>query len=183
MQHRLKPSSASPQSLGQVHVLLHNCNSFRMDSTQIGILEQTQQEDLCCFLQGQDGCRLEANLLINYDTTNNSLEWKSLDEETIILLILFDLSHCHRPWSESSLSYLNLLLAFFLSCYLSRSFSGERLCTVVSLIELKQISACAFLLSLTFIDSWDLKHCILCRRSLKPHSIGSSQLNSCIENI
>ena len=49
----------SPDPPGQLDVFRHDGDSLGMDGAQVGVLKQTNQVGLACFLQGSHGSRLE----------------------------------------------------------------------------------------------------------------------------
>jgi len=81
-------------SAGQLDILGHDGHALGVDRAQIGVLEETDQVGLGCFLQGSDGGRLETKigLEILSDFTNQSLEGELADQKLRRLLVSPDFS-------------------------------------------------------------------------------------------
>jgi len=65
-----------------------------VDGAQVGVLEQTNQVGLACFLERANGCTLESE--IGFEVLSNfsdqPLEWQFADEKLSRLLVTTDLS-------------------------------------------------------------------------------------------
>ena len=83
---------------GQLHVLGHDGDPFRVDGAQVGVLEQPHQVRLRGFLQGADGRRLEpqVGLEVLGDLADEALERELPDEELRALLVAADLAEGDR---------------------------------------------------------------------------------------
>jgi len=78
----------------QLDVLGHNGHSLGVDGAQVGVLEQTHQVGLRCFLKGANGRALESQvgLEVLSDLTNQTLEWQLADQQLGGLLVATDLT-------------------------------------------------------------------------------------------
>lgn len=78
-----KSISLATDPAGQVQVLSHDRDSFGVDSTQVGVFEQTDQVCFGGFLEGQHGLALESDVLLelNGDFPHESLERELADQK------------------------------------------------------------------------------------------------------
>lgn len=88
----------SSDSSGQLDVLGHDGDSLGVDGAQVGVLEQTNQVGLRCFLESHHGRRLESKVGFEVlgDLTNQPLEGQLADEKLGGLLVPTDLTKSHR---------------------------------------------------------------------------------------
>jgi len=56
--------SITSDSFRQLKIFTHNCNSFRMNCTEVGIFKKGNHVGLCGLLESKDSLTLEANLLL-----------------------------------------------------------------------------------------------------------------------
>lgn len=54
--HRRTPRGS--QSTGKLYVFLHDCDALGVNGTQVRVVEEVDEEGLCCFLQGSNGLGL-----------------------------------------------------------------------------------------------------------------------------
>jgi hypothetical protein len=94
-------STLSTDAASQLDVLRHDGDTLGVNSTQVGVFEQTHKVSLCRLLKGQDSGRLEAQvgLEVLSNLTDQTLEGQLPDQELRALLVLADLTKCHgsRP--------------------------------------------------------------------------------------
>ena len=90
-------------SAGKLHVLWHDSDSLGVDGAEVGVLEEADHVRLGGLLEGQDGARLEAELVsvLGGDLTHQSLEGQLPDEQLGALLESSDFSESDSSWSES----------------------------------------------------------------------------------
>ena len=102
MAYRYSRSLASDSS-GQLHVLWHDGDSLGVDSAQVGVLEEADHVSLSSLLEGEDGRRLESEIVLEIvgDFSDESLEWELSNEELGGLLEFSDVSQGNGTWSES----------------------------------------------------------------------------------
>lgn len=88
----------------QLNVLRHDGDTVRMDSTQIGILEETNQVSLSSLLQSHDSRRLESQvgLEILSDFTDQPLERQLSNQQLSGSLVSSDFTKGNSSWSVSS---------------------------------------------------------------------------------
>ena len=74
-----------------------------MDGAEVGVLEESNEVSLSCFLEGKDGRRLESKVALELgcDFADESLEGKLSDEELGALLESSDFTEGNGAWSES----------------------------------------------------------------------------------
>ena len=94
-------SSLSTDSAGQLDVLGHDGDTLGMDSTQVGILKQTNQVSFTGLLQSHDSRALETQVSLEIlgNFSHQALEGKLADEQLSTFLVPTDLpeSHSSRP--------------------------------------------------------------------------------------
>lgn len=83
-------------------ILGHDGDSFRVDRTEVGILEQTDKVSFSCFLKCEDSLRLESYVVfhLHRDVSYESLEGKFANKQVRRLLILADFSERDCARSE-----------------------------------------------------------------------------------
>jgi hypothetical protein len=111
-------------------VLGHNGDSLGVDGSQVGVFEETDEVGLGGFLEGQDGGRLESQVVLELggDLSNESLERQFPNEELGALLEFSDFSESDSAGSESvclldSASLDGSLLGLLVGDVLSGSFT------------------------------------------------------------
>ena len=74
-----------------------------MDGAEVGVLEQRGEVRLGRLLQGHDGVRLEAQVLLELlgHLAHKALEGQLADQELRRLLVLADLAQCHGARPEA----------------------------------------------------------------------------------
>ena len=90
-------------SAGKLHVLWHDSDSLGVDGAEVGVLEKSDHVSLGGLLEGQDGARLEAELVsvLGGDLTHQSLERQLPDQQLGALLESPDLTESDGAGSES----------------------------------------------------------------------------------
>ena len=93
----------SADAAGQLNVFRHDGDSLGMDSTQVCVLEKTNEVSLASFLKCHHGGALEAQLSLEIlgDLTDEALEGKLADKKFGALLIAADLSEGDSTGSVS----------------------------------------------------------------------------------
>jgi len=93
----------STDTAGQLDILRHDGNTLGVDSTQVSVLEKTDEVGFGGFLEGQDGRSLESKITLEVlgDLTNETLERKLSDEEIGTLLVTTDLTKSDGSGSVS----------------------------------------------------------------------------------
>ena len=73
----------SPDALGQLEVLRHDCHALGVDRAQVGVLEQRNEVGLSSLLQGQHCLALEPHLLLVFggDLAHQPLEGQLANEQ------------------------------------------------------------------------------------------------------
>lgn len=70
--------SFSTDTTSQLDILWHDGDTLGMDGTQVGVLEEGDKVSLSSFLEGQDSCRLEAQIslevLCNFSHYKNGID-------------------------------------------------------------------------------------------------------------
>lgn len=101
---------------GQLNVLLHDGDSHGMYGTHVGVLEESNEERLCCFLQSQQCLGLEPEGRVNtvHDAPHEPLEGKPREEGPGVGLILLDLPESDSAWLEAPPHAPHLRLAVLL---------------------------------------------------------------------
>ena len=79
---------------GKLNVFPHDGHALSMDSTQVGVLEQTNEVSLHCLLKGQDSRPLETEVTLEVlgDLTHKTLEGELADQQVSRLLVMADLA-------------------------------------------------------------------------------------------
>ena len=94
-------STLTTDAASQLDVLGHDGHTLGVDGAQVGILKETDEVGLGCFLESHDsrGLEAEVSLEILSDFTHQALERQLPDEELGALLITADLTERHgsRP--------------------------------------------------------------------------------------
>ena len=90
-------------SAGKLHVLWHDSDSLGVDGAEVGVLEKSDHVSLGGLLEGQDGARLEAELVsvLGGDLTHQSLERQLPDQQLGALLESPDLTESNSSWPVS----------------------------------------------------------------------------------
>ena len=87
-------SSLASDTAGQLDILWHDCDTLGVDSTQVGVLKQTNKVGLGSLLKSHDGGGLEAEIGLEIlgDFTDKTLEGELPDQQLSALLVTTDLS-------------------------------------------------------------------------------------------
>ena len=87
-------SALTTDAAGELDILGHDGNTLGVDSSQVGILEETNKVSLSGLLESEDGGRLEAEIGLEVlgDLTDETLEGQLADQELSRLLVLTDLT-------------------------------------------------------------------------------------------
>ena len=98
-----RSKSLASDSPGQLNILRHDGYPMSVDSTEISIFKQTHHVGLSCFLQCENGLRLEPEVGFVFlgNLSHESLERQFSDEQLSTLLELPNFSESHRSWSKS----------------------------------------------------------------------------------
>ena len=97
---------------GQLDILGHDGHPLGVNSTQVGVLKQTNEVCLCCFLKCTDGSTLETQICLEIlsNFSYQSLEGKLSDKQLGRLLVAtnsqsstFEASECLRASRASIL--------------------------------------------------------------------------------
>ena len=93
--------SLSTDAASQLDILGHDGDTLGMDSTKVGVLEETHKVSLGRLLQGKHGGSLEAEVSLEVlgDLTHKSLEGELADKKLGGLLVSADLSESHGTGS------------------------------------------------------------------------------------
>jgi hypothetical protein len=93
----------SADATSQLDILGHDSHTLGVDSTQVGILEETNEVSLGGFLEGQDGRSLEPKIRLEVlgDLTDKTLEGQLADEKVGRLLVPTDLAKSDGSGSVS----------------------------------------------------------------------------------
>ena len=118
---RLGPLSTDAAS--QLDVLGHDGHPLGMDSTQVGVLEESNEIGLRGFLEGSNGRGLEAEISLEVlsNLSNQTLEGQLADEEIGALLVTTDLTEGYSSWPEP----VGLLNSSRGGCTLASGFGGQ----------------------------------------------------------
>ena len=86
--------SLTSDSSSQLHVLWHDGDSLGVDGAQVGVLEESNQVSLRCFLESLDGGSLESQVSLEVlgDFTDKTLEWQLSDQKLSGFLVSSDLT-------------------------------------------------------------------------------------------
>jgi hypothetical protein len=84
----------SADAAGKLNILRHDCDTLGVDSTQVGILKETNEVGLGGFLEGQNGRSLETKIGLEIlgNLTDKTLEGQLADEKVGGLLVTTDLT-------------------------------------------------------------------------------------------
>ena len=88
---------------GKLDVLGHDGHTLGVDSSQVGVLEKTDEVSLSGLLEGQDGGSLETKIGLEIlgDLTHKALEGELADQELGGLLVASDLTKSDGSGSVS----------------------------------------------------------------------------------
>jgi len=91
-------SSFSANSSRQLDVFRHDCDAFRVNGAQVGVLEEADKVSFGGFLEGSDGCALKAKIRFEVlgNFTNQTLERKLPDQQFGTLLVSPDFTKSYR---------------------------------------------------------------------------------------
>ena len=106
----------STDASGEVHVLLHDSHSLRMDRAQVGVFEETHNVGFSGLLESLQGLRLEAETVVHVhcDGAHETLEGGTRQEHVDRLLVPLD-------FTQSDSSRLEPVLALIFHATFSRS--------------------------------------------------------------
>jgi len=92
-------------ALGELHVLRHDGHTLGVDGAAVGVFVETDQISLGGFLEGEDGLRLEAEVLLVLpgDLADETLEGGLADQEIRRLLVFADLAKSDGTRAEAVL--------------------------------------------------------------------------------
>ena len=93
--------SLSTDATSKLDILGHDCHTLGVDSTQVGILEKTNQVSFSSFLEGKNSGGLEAKVTLEIlgDLTDETLERSFADEKVGRLLVLANLTKSYSSWA------------------------------------------------------------------------------------
>ena len=93
--------SLSTDSTSKLDILRHDGNSFRVDCTQVGIFEKSNEIGFGSFLESQNSGRLktEIGLEVLGNFANKTLERSLADQQISRLLVLANLAKSDSSWS------------------------------------------------------------------------------------
>ena len=93
----------STDATGKLDVLGHDGDTLGVDGAQVGVLEESNQVSLRCFLESLDGGSLESQVSLEVlgDFTDKTLEWQLSDQKLSGFLVSSDLSKSNSSWSVS----------------------------------------------------------------------------------
>ena len=89
------------QPLSQHHVLLHDGDPFRMESTRVGVLKQLNQKGFTCLLKSEH-CRArkaQVFLLTLCNLSDEPLKRQLFDEQLGALLVPTNFAKRHSSWA------------------------------------------------------------------------------------
>ena len=94
-------STFSPDTTSKLNVFRHDRHTFGMNSTQVGILEETDQVCLRGFLKGQHRGRLETQVVLEIlcNLTDKTLERSLADQQLSRLLVFADFTKSNSTWT------------------------------------------------------------------------------------
>jgi hypothetical protein len=120
---KVKLSSLSADTTGQLNVLGHDRHTLGVNSAQVGIFKQTHKVGFGSLLKGQHSSGLESqvSLEILSNFTNQTLERCLADQQISTLLVLADLTKSHGTRTIT----MGLLHTSGGGCGLSCSLSKE----------------------------------------------------------
>ena len=133
--------TCTADTAGQLDVLWHDGHTLGMDSTEVGILEESNKVGLTSFLESHDGCALETEISLEVlgDLTDETLEGQFSQEELRRFLVSTDLTegNCSGSvtmrllYSSGGRGALTGSLGsqLFTGCFSSCRFTGGLLCT------------------------------------------------------
>lgn len=96
-------STFATNTTSQLDVLGHDCDTFGVDSAQVGVLKQSNEVGLASLLEGQYGRALEAEISLEVlcDFTDQTLEWQFPDQKLSALLVTSDFTESDGSWPVS----------------------------------------------------------------------------------
>jgi len=95
--------SLSSDTTSKLNILGHDGNTLGVDSTQVGILEETNKVGFGSLLKGKDSRSLEAQISLEVlcNFTDKALEGKLADKQISGLLITTNLTKSDSSWAVS----------------------------------------------------------------------------------
>ena len=94
---RSRLGAFTADSAGELDVFGHDCDTFGVDSAQVGVLKQTNKVGLASFLKGHHGGALETQVgfEILSDLADQTLEGQLADQQLRGFLVSPDLTKSH----------------------------------------------------------------------------------------
>jgi len=125
--------SLTTNSSSQLDVFWHDCDSFCMNRTQVGVFKQTNQVCLTCFLKSTNSCTLEAKIcleILSY-LSHQPLKRKFTNEQFSGFLVTTNFTQCNCSWPITmwllhSTSGWSTFPSSLCSKLLARSFATSR---------------------------------------------------------
>ena len=132
----------------KLNVLRHDGDSLGVDCAQVRVFKQADHVALRCFLNRQDGLRLEAQVRLHLlsNLTDKPLEGQLAEQELSRLLELANLAEGNSAWSEP-VRLLDTALGLYGGC-LARSLVGQLLprCLRARVLAGGLLGACHFVI-------------------------------------
>ena len=129
-------------SARKLHVSRHDGHALGMNGAEVGVLEQPNQVSFCGLLQGSDGCRLEADVVVEgvRNLADQTLEWQFAQKQITGLLVSANFSQRNRSRAVA----MRLLHASHAGCTLTRGLGGEVLagCFASMALSSRLLGAC-----------------------------------------
>lgn len=99
--------AATANAAGKTNVLRHDGNAFGMNGTEVGVLEESNQESLCSLLESCNGGSLKSNVVLvgSGNFPNETLEGQFADKEFCGFLVSANFAQCNRPRSKTVRSF------------------------------------------------------------------------------
>jgi hypothetical protein len=90
--HKRALSTFTPDATSQLDIFWHDCDTFGVNSAQVGVFEQSDQVSLAGLLESQDSRALESEISLEVlsNFTDQTLEWQFPDEQFCALLVTSD---------------------------------------------------------------------------------------------
>lgn len=158
----------------QLDVLRHDCHSLCVNGAQVGVLEETDQVGLACFLKCHDSRALKAKIgleiLCNF--AYKALEGQFSDEKFSALLITTNLSQCDgaRPVSMRLL-YASSCWSTLSGCLGSQLFSGRLATSWFSCSLLSTCHRCSRNGDVLWISQANCASCIYSKERSRDHAV------------
>jgi hypothetical protein len=94
---RYKSGPLSTNPAGQLQVFRHDRDALCVNCEQVRVFKEPDEICLCCFLQCQDRCGLESQVLLEIlcDLPDKPLEWQLSDQQARVVLVTTDFPERH----------------------------------------------------------------------------------------